>query len=191
MACHTIIIIELPLTTYMHNVYIYILHTTIPMLFCSASDTFSTVSSSTTFMNWSNPRSVPVTLLLALSFTIHYIHHHTDIHVTFLSMKRHRSGPAPRLPHFCVVLMLIILWYICYVYMLQKYNVLIKCVGSTSNNRICWNLKTELRTVRQKKVVEMQIINPYRPNPCNKTDNLFTNIIQQHASSPASHEHMQ
>lgn len=43
--------------------------TTIPMLVLSSADTISMVSSSTRFMNWSKPRSTPVTCRLPFSLT--------------------------------------------------------------------------------------------------------------------------
>ena len=45
------------------------MRTTMPRLLRSASEISSTHSSSTKFMNWSNPRSTPVTLRLPLSLT--------------------------------------------------------------------------------------------------------------------------
>ena len=44
-------------------------HTTIPISFRSARETTSTVFSNTMFMNWSNPRSVPITCRLPFSLT--------------------------------------------------------------------------------------------------------------------------
>ncbi len=58
LSIHSIMEIEFPLTT------------TMPISFFSVLLTCSTPWSKTMFMNWSYPRSTPVTVLLALSFTV-------------------------------------------------------------------------------------------------------------------------
>lgn len=47
--------------------------TTMPSSFFSDADTCSSVSSSTRFMNWSKPRSVPVMCRLPLSLIANFL----------------------------------------------------------------------------------------------------------------------